>query len=120
MPHDLDALAKVEWAQLVRDALSMKVLTVADRPVLKAAAQAYSTWWRAELAIRKAGGFTYETENTAGALVIKTRPEVPIASDAWRRYFAAVCELGMTPARRSKVSTVDPTEETSPEASYFQ
>jgi P27 family predicted phage terminase small subunit len=118
MPEGLDAVGQQEWRRLVVIALKAQVLTEAERSILELAAEAYSTWAKARIAIQ-AHGLTYETTSTAGDLVIKARPEVAIASDAWRRYRAAVCELGFTPAARAKVSTVDPSEEEDPGAAYF-
>lgn len=118
MPEGLDPEAKAEWGRLCAEALRAQVLTTVDRGILDLAARAYSRMRHAEKAVAEAG-MTYETVSTTGALVIKAHPAVAIASDAWRRYRAAVCELGFTPAARAKVSTSDPGEEASPAASYF-
>lgn len=118
MPDGLDQVGQLEWRRLVAIALKAQVLTEAERSILELAAEAYSTWAKARIAIQQ-HGLTYETTSTAGDLVIKARPEVAIASDAWRRYRAAVCELGFTPAARAKVSTVDPGEEEDPGAAFF-
>lgn len=119
-PDDLDAIALAEWRRLVADVLRLKVLTESDRPILKLAAQAYSTWWTAELALRKAKSLTFTTKNVTGARVIKARPECALASDAWRRYFNAAVQLGLTPAARGKVSEVDSGDAQAPESKYFQ
>lgn len=118
MPADLDDDALREWRRLVDVTMKAEVLTEAERSIVEIAAHAYSTFVRAQREIN-AKGMTYETTNTTGGLVIKARPEIAIASDAWRRYRSAICELGLTPAARAKVSTVDPGEEESPAASYF-
>ena len=118
MPEGLDKVGQTEWRQLVADAMRAQVLTTVDRGILELAAEAYSTWAAARTAVM-ANGLTYETANQNGDLDIKARPEVAIQSDARRRYRAAVCELGFTPAARAKVSTIDPTEETDPGAAYF-
>lgn len=114
-----DPYAKAEWYRLVPIALKAEVLTKADRSIVELACIAYSEMRQARASILKQGSQTYETTNQAGGLVIKTLPEVAIASDAWRRYRAAICELGFTPAARAKVSTVDPSEDESPEEKYF-
>lgn len=118
MPKGLTEIGQAEWKRLVAIAREAQVLTRAERSILELAAEAYSTWAAARLAIT-AHGLTYETTNQNGDLAIKARPEVAIASDAWRRYRAAVCELGFTPAARAKVSTIDPGEEEDPAAAFF-
>jgi P27 family predicted phage terminase small subunit len=117
-PHGLKGEALAEWRRLVGEALQARVLTRIDRGVVDLAAQAYATWKLAEETVAKVGQY-YESTNTEGGTVIKAHPCVAIASDAWRRYRAAICELGFTPAARSKVSTTDPGEEIAPGAAYF-
>lgn len=118
IPDDLNADGQREWDRLVSISLASRVLTKADRSIVELAAHAYSTWIRAERVI-ELKGITYETTNTTGGAVIKARPEVVIASDAWRRYRAAICELGLTPAARAKVSAVDQNDAVDPAAKYF-
>ena len=117
MPGHLDEVAQQEWRRLVAIALRARVLTEADRSIVEIAAAAYSTW-RAARAVVQSEGMTYETTNTTGGNVIKPRPEVAIESDAWRRYKSAVCELGFTPATRSKVQAFEGEEE-DPGAAYL-
>jgi len=102
MPGDLDQDGEFEWRRLCAACVSLGVLTVADRSIVELAAHAYATFIRATRVLM-ASGNTYETKNRAGEKVIKARPEAAIASDAWRRYRAAICELGLTPAARTRV-----------------
>ena len=118
IPSDLDSTACAEWRRLVIDTMRMKVLTESDRAALYVAAGAYSVGYEAERRWRKEG-MTFESETSSGASIIKAHPAVAIASDAWRRYFAAICALGLTPAARQKVSTVDQAEEEDPAERYF-
>ncbi len=118
MPAGLDEIGQTEWRRLVAIAREAQVLTTAERSILELAAEAYSTWCAARAAIAM-HGLTYETTNQHGDPVVKARPEVAIVSDAWRRYRAAVCELGFTPAARAKVSTVDASEDEAPGAHFF-
>jgi P27 family predicted phage terminase small subunit len=121
MPEHIrvDVYAHDEWLRLVDMAEKSEVLTKAERSIIELAAMAYSDMRAARKALADHGSQTYETTNQNGDPVFKTMPEVAIAADAWRRYRAAVCELGFTPAARAKVSTVDPNEEESPEGKYF-
>lgn len=116
-PRDLDTDGFLEWERLCSVCLNARVLTAADRGIVEIAAQAYSTFIRATRVVNERG-LTYETTNTTGGQVIKARPEVAIASDAWRRYRAAICELGLTPAARTRVEAADSNEDGA-EESYF-
>lgn len=118
MPADLDDDGAAEWDRLCAVCVNAGVLTLADRGIVELAAQAYSTFIRATRAVR-VGGMTYETTNTTGGQVIKTRPEVAIASDAWRRYRAAICELGLTPAARTRVEAASEESSSDAASGYF-
>lgn len=103
-----DAVASEEWDRLL-DLTTMKgcrVLTVADGPMLEATVMAYSLY-RAALETMRSEGTTFETTNSAGAIVIKIRPEVQIEKDAWRRYVNGLTHFGLSPATRSKVKTIE-------------
>jgi P27 family predicted phage terminase small subunit len=118
VPEGLDEVATLKWKQLVAVALKAQVLTEAEGAILELAARAYSTWRRAEEEVAE-NGLTYESVTEDGGRLIKANPAATIAADAWRRYRAAVCELGFTPAARSKVSTVEPSENENPGAAFF-
>lgn len=117
-PPDMAGIALGEWKRLAALAHAAEVLTKAEGSILELAARAYATFIVAERAIER-HGLTYETTNQNRDPVFKSRPEVAIASDAWRRYRAAVCELGFTPAARAKVSTVAPSEDEDPATHLF-
>lgn len=115
-----DDYAREEWVRLCAIARTAQVLTKAERSIIELACIAYSEMRQARKSIMTHGSQTYETTNQNGDTIFKSLPEVAIAADAWRRYRAAVCELGFTPAARAKVSTVEPDEDSSPEEKYFQ
>jgi len=117
-PDGLDADSKSEWKRLISEAFKLEVLTKAERAIITLAALAYSTWMRAERELDK-NGLTYETEGTEGQRMLKANPAATIAADAWRRYKSAVIEIGLSPAARSKVNTVDASEEDDAQAKYF-
>jgi P27 family predicted phage terminase small subunit len=49
-------------------------------------------------------GYTYETVNTGGSVMVRARPEVAQRSEAHRHLQSLLAELGLTPAARSKVT----------------
>ena len=50
-----------------------------------------------------ADGMTYEATTQSGSISHRPRPEVAIASDAWRRAAMALAALGLTPRSRDTV-----------------
>jgi P27 family predicted phage terminase small subunit len=83
----------------------MRVLTEADGEALALAADALADYVTARGVIQKKG-HTYETKTEAGAVMVRPRPEVSIASDAWKRARLMLLEFGLTPAARGKVKAV--------------
>ncbi len=51
-------------------------------------------------------GRTYETTTESGGTMVRTRPEVAQRNEAMRHSQSLLCELGLTPAARSKVSVI--------------
>jgi P27 family predicted phage terminase small subunit len=104
-PVWLDGKAKAAWSELQPLLEKIKVVTEADRKSLELLCDAYSEYREARAAVKKLGA-TYETVNKAGSVMYRTRPEVAIAQDAWKRVRAMLCEFGLTPSARSKVKVL--------------
>lgn len=51
---------------------------------------------------------TYETTTPTGSVMFRTRPEVALANDAWRRATVMLQQFGLTPASRPKVDARPP------------
>lgn len=113
-PAHLDAIGKAFWRSVAQLLDAMRVLTLADGRILELAADAYSEWRRCRKAVQEHGP-TYRVETETGYM-IRARPEVAMAADAWRRLSSALAQLGLTPATRSKLQAlgddpVDPLED---------
>jgi P27 family predicted phage terminase small subunit len=94
------------WWNRIRPLLvQMQVMTGADPVALGLLCDALADYMTARDVIRKLGA-TYETEGDAGKM-LRQRPEVYIAADAWRRAKLMLTEFGLTPASRAKVSAAD-------------
>lgn len=106
-PKFLRAHGREMWKRLATRLSEMQVLTEADLSALEATCMAYQRWRQAAEAV-DTGGPTYEAETGAGALIFRTRPEVHVESDSWRRFMAGLIQFGLTPSARSKVSAVAP------------
>src|SRR4029077_367520 len=96
-PARLTPQGKRAWNELRPLLGSMKVLTTADPAALALLCDALSEYLVARAVIRRLGQ-TYEAKDR-----IYARPEVVIASDAWRRAKLMLTEFGLTPASRAKV-----------------
>lgn len=114
-PAWLTGRARRTWRELVPILESMRVLTTADPQALALFCDAYAEYIEARAVVKREGA-TYRTFNQAGSLMYRPRPEVAIASDAWRRATLMLGQFGMTPSSRAKVQTqpgedVDPFED---------
>ena len=68
-------------------------MTSGDRQILALVLHCSSPA-RGSMAVLAAEGSTYETTTQAGSILHRPRPEVAIASDAWRRAAQALGALG--------------------------
>lgn len=90
----------------------MGVLTTADPHALAMLCDAYAEYLECRQIVTNVGR-TYTTTTQQGDTMIRPRPEVAMASDAWRRVQRMLTEFGMTPSSRSKVKG-SPREERDP------
>ncbi len=107
-----NAVASGEWDRIVKLTTATRVLTVADGPILEMTALAYAEYRIAQKATAKS--LTYKVKTAAGSFIVKPRPEVPMAADAWRRYVNGLTHFGLTPATRAKVHVTKPAAPASP------
>lgn len=89
------------WREILPILRRMGVVTVADPLALSMLADAVGEYIEARTVVI-AEGATYWTEGQSRML--RPRPEVAIASDAWRRAKQLLTEFGLTPASRGRVS----------------
>lgn len=108
-PKHLSPKAKYAFKGLSETLEKMGVVTPADGKALELLCDAYGEW-RDLRTIIEAEGFTYETTNQAGERMVKARPEVAMASDAWKRIKSMIAEFGLTPSSRTKVQGEKPQE----------
>lgn len=118
------------WKQIAPQLEAMGVLTDADPHALALLCDAYSEYLEARSVVR-AQGLTFQhvkvvgtKKNEAGeeepilSVMVRQRPEVAIASDAWKRVSAMMQQFGMTPSARTKVQ-VTQVEEADPFEARF-
>ena len=112
-PGHLSLRAKAAWKRLGPELEAMGVLTVADGMALELLVSAYAEYRDAQDLVDREGK-TYETVSQSGSVMVRARPEVAMASDAWRRMRAMLAEFGLTPSSRSRVNAADPEREADP------
>ena len=117
VPAYLSPKAKTAFKNVSDLLEDMGVLTIADGMALEMMCNAYSEWRDLRKVIDKEGS-TYKTIGTSGDEVIKARPEVAMAADAWKRIKSMAAEFGLTAASRTKIQ-VNEKEESDPLADYM-
>ena len=104
-PATLSPAARKHWRELARALADRRTMTAGDRQILALCCAALAQHEEA-MAVLAAEGSTYETTTQAGSTLHRPRPEVAIASDAWRRAVIALAQLGLTPRSRGNVEVV--------------
>lgn len=104
MPEHLTSEAAAAWRRLAPELAGRGVLTRADGFALELLCEAYAEYRAARVALAL-HGTTYTTEGISGPMV-RARPEVAIAADAFRRFARMLAEFGLTPAARGRAHGV--------------
>lgn len=104
-PANLSTTAKRIWRRIAPELEKMGVLKLSDGLALEMLCDAYAEYRDARDIVEK-NEPTY-VSLTKNGLMHRTRPEVAIASDAYRRVKTMMTEFGLTPSSRSRVSGVD-------------
>ncbi len=94
--------ARKTWDTMHALLCEMRVMSAADEVALSMLCETYAEWRAAsDVVARKKA--TYESTTKSGDRIIRARPEVGIAADAWRRVRAMLLEFGLTPSSRSRI-----------------
>jgi P27 family predicted phage terminase small subunit len=112
-PKHLPVLAKHEWRRVVKELAELKVLSIAERSSLEQYCRAYAEWRVAGKSLEDNGRYYVEDgtmkENPAGK-----------AMRAWAVIcHKLLCEFGMTPSSRTRLTISDATEADTKEAKYL-
>lgn len=114
--------ARAAWKQIAAILTEMRVLTVSDVPALALVCDALAEYIEARAGVQK-HGMVYDSKTVKivhtrdgdeveiETLMVRARPEVAIAADAWRRAMMGLTQFGLTPASRSKVSAIGKEDE---------
>ena len=110
-------MAKEYWQEIGGLLLQMKIVSYGDTAAMTLLCDVLAQWVSVRVTIAKRGR-VYELL-TPGGKVFRTRPEVAMEADLWRRVKAMLTEFGLTPSSRSKVSALGGTDEKDPLAALF-
>jgi len=105
MPKDFDAHEKKKWGQLCKILEGNRVMSTDLVEILVAYCTAYGGWMKAREAVRKTG--IVLVQKTPDGTEVKRNPfsvELHKYRDEMNKLLP---ELGLTPASRSKVSSID-------------
>lgn len=103
-PTWLSKDARRHWRQIEPLLSSLGVLAVPDTLAFALLCDALAEYTAARQVIAE-NGATYMTVNTMSGIVMhRTRPEVGVAADAWRRINSMLGQFGMTPSARVKLA----------------
>lgn len=102
-PEYISDRAKEAWWKIAPRLNEMGVLTLADGVALEMLVEAYAEYRTALDAVAEHGA-TYEAATQTG-VIIRSRPDVAIASDAFKRVKGLLVEYGLTAASRTKLHT---------------
>jgi len=106
-PRWLNAKGRRFWREIAPVLEGMRVITVADREALALLCDALAEYEAMRKVIGEQGA-TYEAVAQSGDLMVRMRPEVRIAADAWRRASTMLQQFGLTPSARAKVQSAPP------------
>lgn len=104
-PDFLNGVARAEWARVTPELEAIGVLTNLDLAILAAYCTAVAMLHEACQQL-EANGPVYECETKDGGVMQRKSPWIEIQNQAVRNIISTSSELGITPASRSKVSTV--------------
>lgn len=108
-PDFLDELAKAEWARIVPELENLGIMSNID--IALVASYCTSVSELAEACKRiEIDGYMYETESREGYMVQRKSPWIEVRNKAIANIVKTSCEMGMTPASRSKVTATKQTK----------
>jgi len=108
-PAWLDETAKKEWRRLIKECKAMGILSTLDMGALAICCDAYSKYMAATLKINDTTLVGTHT-NKSGAKNLVINPFVMVAqkySDTYKKY---ATDLGLTPAARMRMTTINTPE----------
>ena len=111
MPRHLKGVARRAWTRQINQLVKMKIVTKQDVDIIEQYAVLYAQW-RLALKDVQVNGITYSVVDQMGNKKWIRNPMDVALMDYSRQLHRLLCEVGLTPAARTKVQA---TEQTSPD-----
>jgi P27 family predicted phage terminase small subunit len=105
MPAGLGAIGRAWWRKHVGLLEASRVLTHGDATILELGARTYELLRRASAELERDGLIAVFRDDKGAVKWAAPHPAIGIAHKASGQLRAVLCELGLTPAARSKVQT---------------
>jgi P27 family predicted phage terminase small subunit len=118
MPDFIEGNSKACWDELKPLLCDAKVLTMADKLALSLLCETYSNWRRAQDLLNKHGD-VFEIKDDKGEVkYLQQTPYVAMVRNFGLQFKNMLCEFGLTPSARSRISTVQDSRTTEAEEKY--
>jgi len=104
-PKELEGNAKDCWEELAPMLVDMSILTVADGKAFELLCVTFSNWKRSEEMLRKHGDVYPIRDANNEIKYLQQSPYVAMARNFGKAFKEMLCEFGLTPSARSRVST---------------
>lgn len=101
-PDFLDEMAKAEWSRIVPELEQLGIMSNIDIALVASYCTSVSELAEASIQI-EANGYVYEATSDKGHTVQRKSPWIEVRNKAIMNIVKTSCEMGMTPASRSKV-----------------
>jgi P27 family predicted phage terminase small subunit len=98
-PRTLDKAARVEWARISKELLTLGLLTSVDRAALAGYCASWSRWVAADLQVQKYGAVIRSPKSNYPV----PNPFVSVGNTALSHVLKFATEFGLTPASRSRL-----------------
>jgi len=106
MPFKLSKAETAHWKRLIPILQGARVLTVADGDILGGLCRAQALADAAAAEVAKHGVLIRTVDSATHLPIVRTNPAIRILSDALRHVRLFAADLGLSPASRSRVTTV--------------
>ena len=103
-PKELDGIAKGCWDELAPMLVGMKVLTIADGKAFELLCVTFSNWKRSEAMLQKHGDVYPIRDANNQVKYLQQSPYVAMARNFGKAFKEMLCEFGLTPSARSRVT----------------
>ncbi len=114
-PEHMSDLARTEWDRVAPVLFNARIVTELDRSTLAGYCESWGNYVNASVQLQQYGAVLFSKEKNAAY----RSPYLDVMNSALKQMHVFSCELGMGPASRSRVSTVEGPDKGSDKQQYF-